>query len=207
MQQAPYGIADAEVLDEWAYNNPDILLVFAAGNNELWSMTAGKSQFAAQVQAWATAKNILTVGATYTDRPIVETSVWDKVDYSEANLKTFKSKKGTVAPFSNRGPVAKTKRTKPDIVAPGVGILSARAANASAQAGIGDFIKFYGKVPGSDQSTPKLIFCSGTSMATPVASGCVALVREAFGQWQSPLSPSASLIKALLINGADDLGE
>ena len=48
----------------------------------------------------------------------------------------------------------------------------------------------------------------GTSMATPLVAGCAAILREALASPSrtSPVSsPTAALIKALLINGADIL--
>lgn len=47
----------------------------------------------------------------------------------------------------------------------------------------------------------------GTSMATPLVAGCVALVREFLGKrQQGPIAePSAALLKALLINGAAEI--
>lgn len=46
---------------------------------------------------------------------------------------------------------------------------------------------------------------TGTSMATPVAAGAAALVRE-YLEEQERISPTAELLKALLINGAERLG-
>ncbi len=48
------------------------------------------------------------------------------------------------------------------------------------------------------------MFDSGTSMATPLVAGCVAVLRETLVKNGTP-KPSAALIKAMLINGADEL--
>lgn len=42
-------------------------------------------------------------------------------------------------------------------------------------------------------------------MAAPLVSGCCAVLREALQSKNKTASPSAALIKALLVNGADDL--
>jgi len=68
---------------------------------------------------------------------------------------------GQVAPFSSRGPTA-DDRVKPDIVVPGVNITSCRAAGTGMGAVVGE----------------QYTMASGTSMATPVASGLVALLLE-----------------------------
>ena len=47
---------------------------------------------------------------------------------------------------------------------------------------------------------------SGTSQATAVASGSAALAREYLREVAGINKPSASLIKATLVNGAEDLG-
>jgi hypothetical protein len=47
---------------------------------------------------------------------------------------------------------------------------------------------------------------SGTSMASPTATGSIALLYERYRQLHSGVDPSAALMKALICNSADDLG-
>ncbi|HEY9888591.1 MAG TPA: S8 family serine peptidase, partial [Candidatus Obscuribacterales bacterium] len=67
-----------------------------------------------------------------------------------------------IAPFSSAGPT-RDGRIKPDLVAPGVGILAARATPQRA-------------------ATPGLMRKSGTSMAAPHVAGAIALMFEAAGR-------------------------
>jgi subtilisin family serine protease len=89
---------------------------------------------------------------------------------------------GSMSTFSSWGP-CDDGRIKPDLVANGVSVYSTTAASDSAYNGT----------------------YSGTSMATPNAAGSAALIQQlyakTFGQ-----RPRASLLKALLIHTADDLG-
>jgi len=89
---------------------------------------------------------------------------------------------GAMSAFSSWGP-CDDGRIKPDLVANGVSVYSTTAASDSSYAGN----------------------YSGTSMATPNAAGSAALIQQlyanTFGQ-----RPRASLLKALLIHTADDLG-
>ncbi|MCP3978600.1 MAG: S8 family serine peptidase [bacterium] len=123
----------------------------------------------------AVAKNVLAVGAT--------------------THGSSPSDAASVASFSAVGP-ASDGRVRPDIAAPGEDVLSA-AGNT---------------LFGDNTCTLKLI--SGTSMAAPTAAGSATLVRQYFtdGFWPAgaaaasdALTPSAALIKAMLINGADDV--
>ncbi len=91
---------------------------------------------------------------------------------------------------SSRGPT-RDGRIKPDVVAPGTSIISARSSVAIT--GLHGNIGTYYEI------------ASGTSMATPITAGIVALVREYLIKNKSFVSPTSSLIKAMLINGAYDI--
>jgi len=71
----------------------------------------------------------------------------------------------SVAPFSSRGPTT-DRRTKPDLVLPGVSIASCRASGTDAGEPVSDFPDYY-------------VRASGTSMAAPFAAGACALLLEA----------------------------
>lgn len=88
-----------------------------------------------------------------------------------------------VAEFSSRGPTT-DGRIKPDIVLPGAGIISCRAKGTSLGNLVGE----------------KYAELSGSSMATPHASGVAALILQA----RPELTPSQ--VKALLMETALDLG-
>ncbi len=92
-----------------------------------------------------------------------------------------------LALFSARG-ACDDKRVKPDLVAPGTDIISARSSRAKSW----DFW-------GSYHLDPGYAYLGGTSMAAPVVSGCAALVRQYYRSRGH--DPSAALIKSTLING------
>jgi subtilisin family serine protease len=100
-----------------------------------------------------------------------------------------------VVGFSSRG-WTRDGRIKPDVVAPGTSVVSARSDR-----------NIY---TGNCTVTP----ISGTSMACPTVAGLAALVRQYYRQGYYPegtagsspgLSPSAALVKATLIASAVDL--
>ena len=88
----------------------------------------------------------------------------------------------SIAYFSSLGP-SDDGRIKPDIVANGISLYST-----------------------VDDSNSSYDSYSGTSMATPSASGSAALLMELYGREFSGQLMRASMLKALLIHTADDLG-
>lgn len=188
--------ADATEIDRFAADNLDFCILVAAGND-----AKNKKSKKSQIGAGGAAKNCITVGAVGTTRD----------NDGERYTRGFKhgSNISTTAVFSSRGPTLSTLdangqsvdgRIKPDVVAPGVAILS--AASRAMPMDSRDRV-VYG--PSDD---PDWMFTSGTSMSTPLVAGCVALLREEL-QAVGKQRPSAALIKALLINGAtrDGIGK
>jgi subtilisin family serine protease len=99
----------------------------------------------------------------------------------------------TLASFSSRGP-AVDGRWVPTISAPGEAIASSRNdLGGSCSTSIAGTNGLYA-------------FCSGTSMAAPHTSGVVALVTEWWRGFNAGANPSPALAKALLVNGAVDMG-
>jgi len=92
---------------------------------------------------------------------------------------------------SSRGPTD-DGRLKPDIVAPGDYVRSCKAQEAENAE--------------SSWESDWYIEYSGTSMATPVAAGASIIVREYLMDIVERPAPQGSLIKALLILGAQDMG-
>ncbi|KAI4189445.1 MAG: hypothetical protein L6R41_001463 [Letrouitia leprolyta] len=169
----------ASTIDKFVVDNPGFLICFAAGND---GQKASRTN--AQIGSYASAKNCLTVGATESSRPSVNNAF-------SPNKETLNDTT-SVAPFSSRGPTTQG-RIKPDVMAPGTAILSAQSRAAKPSS-------LYGKSEDRNWS-----FNTGTSMATPLVAGCAAILRQSLIDTGSNSTPSAALIKAMLINGAVDV--
>ncbi|MEC7150905.1 MAG: S8 family serine peptidase [Candidatus Thermoplasmatota archaeon] len=107
----------------------------------------------------------------------------------------------TLLPWSDsgQGPLA-DGRIKPDVIAPGMAVCSGRAEEARFPAGSSCGTGTHAN------GDPLYMSLSGTSQATAVAGGTAALVREYIREEAGLTAPSAALIKAMLINGAKDVG-
>jgi serine protease AprX len=101
-----------------------------------------------------------------------------------------------VAPFSSRGPSAIDGTAKPDIVAPGVGIESLADAE-SLLFQVNPAARRWGAV---ETAAPPYLTLTGTSMASPVVSGTIALMIQA----NPSLTPN--LVKAILQFTAEERG-
>jgi subtilisin family serine protease len=90
------------------------------------------------------------------------------------------NKQDQLAGFSGRGPLKDTFAVKPEITAPGVGIVDARAADTSMGT----------PVDGNYTSA------NGTSMATPHVSGAAAILARRHPDW------TADRLKQVLVSTA-----
>lgn len=189
----PYDASSREI-DEFVWNHPDQVICFAAGNDGVDGNSDGTVD-SNSIGSQSAAKNCITVGASESLRKEFAPSYgtyWPG-DFPANPVKKDKQANnpdGMVA-FSSRGPT-KEGRIKPDVVAPGTSILSTLSRNAPMGSTFGT------------STDPLFFFDSGTSMATPLVAGCAAVLRETLVK-NGLAAPSAALIKALLINGADVL--
>jgi hypothetical protein len=178
-----YGKPSAEI-DDFVHANPDMTVVFAVGN---FGQNGASSAATESV-----AKNVIGVGATENGR----TADGHNSDDLWAQ--------------SSRGP-SLDGRIKPDVLAP-TGVWSAEGCEGTRNL----------PICLGDPDEPRLPRCVGgkyihsygTSFSTPAVAGAAALIRQYFMEGWYPrgvlssgpgLVPSAALIKAALINSAQEI--
>jgi subtilisin-like proprotein convertase family protein/subtilisin family serine protease len=184
-----------EQLDRFVWEHKDFCVLVAAGNDGTDRDGDGHIN-PMSVTSPATAKNCICIGACENDRPRFNAERygdWWSSDYPVApyHADPMADNPDQVVAFSSRGPT-KDGRIRPDLLAPGTFVLSTRstmiAPNNNAWAALA--------------SSRKYFHMGGTSMATPLAAGAAALVRQYLRRDQGISSPSAALIKAVLVAGA-----
>jgi len=159
--------------------NP-VVYVFAAGNEGFGDST-GVNGIGNTILSPANAKNVITVGATENMRQITNRFVIGAQTNSYFYQET--DNEDQVTYFSARGNVGvgiegEFGRYKPDVVAPGVNVLSS--------------------IPASHCKTPPCFaFFQGTSMATPHLAGSAAVVRGQHPTW------SAAEVRSAVVNTAE----
>ncbi|MFE2751889.1 S8 family serine peptidase [Actinosynnema sp. NPDC059335] len=173
---ALYGCAESWILDglQWAVDQGADVVNLSLGGDDtpgldpleeavntlsartgvLFVVAAGNSGGTATVGSPGSADAALTVGAVERD--------------------------DAIAPFSSRGPRLGDGAVKPDLTAPGVDIVAARAATGSIGTPVGD----------------AHVAVSGTSMATPHVAGAAALLAQQHPDW------TGAQIKATLMASA-----
>jgi hypothetical protein len=194
----------SEDVDQYMWDNPDFLIIFAAGN---WGSDLDGDGVIdlSNLSSPATAKNCITVGASEGLRtsgeghdspwgaawPYGSGSIWELIfSVDPISSDHVSDTPQGIAAFSSRGPVI-DGRYKPDLVAPGTNILSTRSSAAS------------GTLWGTFDS--KYLWGGGTSVAAAYVAGTAALMREYLTKEKGITSPSAALIKAALLNSAQDI--
>ncbi|MFF3749239.1 S8 family serine peptidase [Streptomyces sp. NPDC002018] len=91
----------------------------------------------------------------------------------------------SLAPFSSRGPRLGDGAVKPDVTAPGVGIVAARATGTTM----------------GDPVDPYYVAASGTSMATPHVAGAAALLAQQHPDWRADRLKDALVSTARTVPG------
>lgn len=124
----------------------------------------------------AVAKNVIATGATQNNR-------FEFPLYGEGQE--------VMADFSSRGP-AEDGRIKPDLVAPGTWIASLRSIFANDNNAWGPISGYY-------------LYQGGTSQAGPHVAGAAAVAVQWYRELHGGATPSPALVKAMLINSADDM--
>jgi len=190
----------AATVDEYMWENPDMLVMFAAGNSGVDANKDGRVDNDS-IGSPATAKNVLSVGASENvvgsggiQRTLGELkNQQGEPLFSEEPIAsdTLSDDGGGIAAFSSRGPTDDL-RTKPDLVAPGTNILSVRSQEEDASELWGAYNKDYS-------------WSGGTSMSTPLVAGGAAVVRQYLIRDQKISNPSAALVKGFLMHTATDL--
>jgi serine protease AprX len=190
--------SQCEQIDRFVWEHKDFCVLVACGNDGTDNDGDGRIN-PMSVTSPATAKNCITVGACENERTAFNGNtygLWWPSDYPAAPYKSdpMANSAEQIAAFSSRGP-SRDGRIKPEVVAPGTYILSTRsnmiAANNSAWAAY--------------PPTKLYFYMGGTSMATPLTAGAVAIIREYLRKKKAIKNPSAALLKATLVAGATRL--
>ena len=158
--------------------------------------TAGDQPYILEFSAGNAGPNTETIGSPACAKNVIATGASENVTGTlAATYGLYADGPDTMCDFSSRGPCA-DGRLKPDLVAPGSWIASAASSAAPDEAAIAwtTIDDFY-------------VYMGGTSMSGPHAAGAAAVFVQFYKNTHTNAVPSPALVKAALINSADELDE
>lgn len=157
---------------------------------------AGDQPYILEFSAGNAGPNTETIGSPACAKNVIATGASENVAGTLAlTYDLYADGPDTMCDFSSRGPCA-DGRIKPDLVAPGSWIASAASSAAPDEAAIA-------WAPIDDY----YVFMGGTSMSGPHAAGAAAVFMQFYQATHTNAVPSPALVKAALINSADELNE
>jgi subtilisin-like proprotein convertase family protein len=165
--------------------NQQMVEIFAAGNDGE-GIGGSANEGYGSVGSPATAKNVITVGASESVRSIGGTDGCGVTD-AEAD------DPADIIDFSSRGPTD-DGRLKPDLVAPGTHVTGARPQHPG----------YTGAASCNPIFAGVYSLLSGTSQAVPEVAGAASLIRDWYAREHGDLI-SPALTKAILANTATDI--
>jgi len=158
--------------------------------------TPGDQPYILEFSSGNAGPDSLTVGSPATAKNVITTGASENVPGTLAmTYGLYADGPDTMADFSSRGP-CEDGRIKPDVVAPGTWIASAASSAAPDEASIAwtAIDNYY-------------VYMGGTSMAGPHAAGAAAVFVQYYKSLHTNAIPSPALVKAALINSANELDE
>ena len=181
--------------DLYLCEDPLAVIVCAAGNDGV-DRDGNRHIDSGSLHAPACAKNTLAVGAT--EGPLVgmgSRATWGQLDpgitrwpLPSDRTDPVSGESDRIAPMSSCGPT-RDARTKPDLCAPGTNLVSTRSRATPYKGwGLADPLPLY-------------MYDGGTSMAAPVVTGALALIRQAWRrEWKKVRrTPTGAALKALAL--------